>query len=263
MKFLIQKVKNEIVYDFAFELIRSKEFYDWLGEGEFEIEYAYDLLWPKQCGGLGGESDFRNWVPVGSVEFVSRYLLYHAPQQEHMLYPLNVPPCLFKYSGRLISNVINPNDMVKFDLEYLKRGSTKVFRKSMHKIKSKENGLFDYDCTFEKFQGFQISEYLDDIDSEWRVFVFKHQVLHLSNYSGSSLIFPNPDTILEIVEEYKKSRKAPIAYTLDLGVRDNKTFVIECHRFFSCGLYGFSDYARYPKMLSQTWQEMCYTKEIK
>jgi hypothetical protein len=48
MKFLIQKVKNEIVYDFAFELIRSKGFYDWLGEYEFEIEYAYDFLWPKE-----------------------------------------------------------------------------------------------------------------------------------------------------------------------------------------------------------------------
>jgi hypothetical protein len=59
MKFLIQKVKNEIVYDFAFELIRSKEFYDWLGEGEFEIEYAYDFLWPKKCG----EEDFRScWI---------------------------------------------------------------------------------------------------------------------------------------------------------------------------------------------------------
>jgi hypothetical protein len=107
MKFLIQKIKNEIVHDFAFELIRSKEFYDWLGEGEFEIEYAYDFLWPKKYGLFGEEEDFRSRVPVGSVEFVSRYLLHYAPQQEHMLYPLNVPSCLFKYAGRLISNVLS------------------------------------------------------------------------------------------------------------------------------------------------------------
>ena len=85
MKFLIQKVKNEIIYDFAFELIRSKEFYDWLGEGEFEIEYAYDLLWPKECGGVGGESDFRNWVPVGSVEFVSRYSSSRSSTRTHAI----------------------------------------------------------------------------------------------------------------------------------------------------------------------------------
>ena len=50
---------------------------------------------------------------------------------------------------------------------------------------------------------------------------------------------------------------APVAYTLDVAVTpEGKTVVIECHRFFSCGLYGFSDIAKYPKMLSQAWFQM-------
>ena len=58
-----------------------------------------------------------------------------------------------------------------------------------------------------------------------------------------------------MIETYKP--EAPVAYTLDIGVEKYRgTFIIECHRFFSCGLYGFSDHRRYPKMLSQEWAEI-------
>ena len=56
---------------------------------------------------------------------------------------------------------------------------------------------------------------------------------------------------------------APKAWTLDVAVTtDSKTVVLECHRFFSCGLYGFSDLRRIPKMYSQTWYEMIMPKNI-
>lgn len=48
---------------------------------------------------------------------------------------------------------------------------------------------------------------------------------------------------------------APIAYTLDVGISDGKTVVIEVHDFFSCGFYGFSDHTIIPFMFSRWFIE--------
>ena len=101
----------------------------------------------------------------------------------------------------------------------------------------------------------QVSQ-LIDIESEWRVFVFHGEIKHLANYSGNCTIFPSVERIKEMIKCYQ-SAGAPIAYTIDVGITsDEKTVVIECHRFFSCGLYGFNDYSVIPYMFSQTWHEM-------
>ena len=42
-----------------------------------------------------------------------------------------------------------------------------------------------------------------------------------------------------MIKDYKDS---PLSYTLDVGINNNGTFIIEVHPFVSCGLYGFSDY---------------------
>lgn len=56
-----------------------------------------------------------------------------------------------------------------------------------------------------------------------------------------------------MIREYKS---CPIAYTLDVGVNSNNTFIIEVHDFFSCGLYGFSDNKILPYMFSD-WFDEC------
>ena len=44
------------------------------------------------------------------------------------------------------------------------------------------------------------------------------------------------------------------AYTLDFSIsKEHGTFVLEAHRFYSCGLYGFSDYQILPWMFIRTW----------
>jgi hypothetical protein len=50
-------------------------------------------------------------------------------------------------------------------------------------------------------------------------------------------------------------KSAPVAYTLDVGVNNDGTFVIECHDFFSCGLYGFAKLDILPPMFSQWYHE--------
>jgi len=244
MRFLVQTTNGKIVYDFAFELERAKEYYDWKGE-PFSITYSDEVP---------NHNVFKDDIPVGSVEFVSRFLMNYYPEAKKALLPLNVPECLFDYAGRLIANVREPDDMVLFDYERLMGRAKHLFRKSLDKIKDERNGLLEYGISQNPFFGFQVSEEIQ-IESEWRVFVFQNEIKHIANYSGDSMNYPDNETIRRMVFLYGKNN-APIAYTLDVGVSNGKTFVIECHRFFSCGLYGFSDYNHYPKMLSQEWYEM-------
>jgi len=59
--------------------------------------------------------------------------------------------------------------------------------------------------------------------------------------------------INEMINEYKGKN---LCYTLDVGVNDKGTFILESHDFFSCGLYGFSDYRILPKMFIATWNKL-------
>ena len=244
MRFLVQKINNRIVHDFAFTLIRAKEFYNWIGD-KFTVKY---VNWPIQT-----EADIRNpdkYIPVGSVEFVSDYLKKYYPHATDRLRPLNVPEALFPWAGREIANIEVREDMNLF------RNVKDVYFKSNETIKDPSNGpRFDIwnTCETKDFVHGQVSG-LVDIVSEWRVFVFHGEIQHIANYGGYCTWFPSVAHIEEMVARYVG---APAAYTLDVGVlRDGQTVVIECHRFFSCGLYGFSNLRTYPKMLSQAWYEM-------
>lgn len=256
MKFLVQKIAKKLAYDFTFELIQAKDYYDWMGKESLDIRYL-------NTDGASVDGDIfehiaspDRYIPVGSVEFVSAYLRKFYPDSVEALKPLNVPEELFQYAGRTIVNVRDADDMKAFANGGL------LYRKSLDIIKDTANGPFQPKHASECI-GFQVSEPVD-IQSEWRVFVFHNQIQHIANYSGDCLQFPGRFEINRMVEAYKGS--SPAAYTLDVGVGINRmhphTFVIEVHRFFACGLYGYSDHQRIPKMLSQTWYEMKTNKKI-
>ena len=238
MKFLIQTINKRIVHDFTFELTRCEEYYKWLG----------DPITLRRQEGMDF-SKIKNpdhYVPVGSVEFVSAYLNTFYPDAKKALEPLNVPEVLFPFAGRSITNVRTPEDMIPFN------DSALVFAKSLDRIKAPENGFIGLP-TFDRVKDFQVSKPIDFM-SEWRVFVFQDTIRDCRCYLGDQFAYPDPETIKRMVSAYKD---APKAYTLDVGVTTKgETVVIECHRFFSCGLYGFSQQNIYPAMLSQTWFEM-------
>jgi len=248
MRFLVQKINNKVVHDFSFTLERAKEYYDWRGDEKLSIRYLND---PGLLGTTVRQPD--NYIPVGSVDFVSAYLRQFYPMHYLGLRPLNVPECLFPYADR---KIVNCNSIQ--DLDSL--GPCSYFVKSNARIKHPENGYAPVEADISSFIGRQVSEVIP-IDSEWRVFVFHGEIRHMANYSGDCMLFPDADSVRQMVRTY--GGHAPVAYTLDVGVcegdnprKRNKTFVIECHRFFSCGLYGFSDLAVIPKMLSQAWFEI-------
>jgi len=238
MRFLIQKIDKEIRHDFSFTLLESIRYQKWLQQDKNAITVKYvnclanDNVWFF--------SPFHeHYIPVGSVEFVLSWMKrFGVPTPK----PVNVPEELFDFALRGIFN--GPHYDILDILD-------KRFVKSNDHIKGFKEVI---DRTYPLPEGnYQFSEEIR-IESEWRAFVHKSKLVGLHNYSGDFELFPNIDTIKAMIGAYES---APIAYTLDVGVVYNHqtTFVIECHDFFSCGLYGFADHNIYPYMLYRWFHE--------
>jgi hypothetical protein len=244
MKFLIQKINGQLVHDFSFTLLESIRYNNWYKNNnniKYKFVNIFDIVEPDDIYPMPFKPFHKNYVPIGSVEFVTDFLVHFYNIWPK---PINVPEELFHYAGR---EIYNGNS---FSLKYL---NGKFFFKSNDKIKG-YSGFYDSGIPTEIPQGnYQISEFIPDIISEWRAFVFQRKLVGLQNYSGDFTRFPNIPVINGMIEKYKSS---PVAYTLDIGISyDKGTFVIECHDYFSVGLYGFSDHKLLPWMFHNWFRE--------
>lgn len=220
MKFLCQTINNKVVHDFVFQLAESVNYLNWWNQKEDFATIQYCELDDEMPIGF---------VPVGTVEFVEKYLKVH---YNKTVKPINVPESLMllRFTQRRIFNGTEKDI-----------GIGDNFVKSNDRIK----GFSEAFCKVAPEGNYQISAMID-IESEYRCFVYQKRLVGIQNYSGNFEIFPNVEKIKEMIRAYEN---APVAYTLDVGVNKHDTFVIEVHDFFSCGLYGFSDNRIYAKML--------------
>ncbi len=174
---------------------------------------------------------FESIIPVGTVEFVHKYLQIHnliIPS------PINIPEQLSSktFTQRTIFREVNKNNLV-----------LGMFTKSSETIKG-FTGIYTGKEQLSDNIFFQ-SEIID-IESEYRCFVQKKELKGIQFYLGDFTVFPNVTKILNMISAYTDS---PHSYTLDIGVsKELGTFIIEVHNFYSCGLYGFRDYKILPNM---------------
>lgn len=224
MKFLIQTIDWKVKHDFAFTLIESCNYHNWLNSDK-SFQYVF---WDNSCIS-NGTSHLKDYIPIGSVEFVSNFLQNNYNFTPR---PINIPNELLSYRFTK-RNIINGTEKDIIGTKFVK---------SNDKIK-----LFTEECSNAPSGNYQISDIID-IESEWRGFVYRGKLVGVQNYSGDFCMFPNVSIITTMIEEYKS---APIAYTLDVGINKVQgTFIIEVHDFFSCGLYGFADHKILPFMFS-------------
>ncbi len=216
MHFIIQTVNNQVVHDFSFTLIRSIEYHNWLHPNTHTYELSEIPIFKE------------NTVLCGDTKFVTEFI--------EGIKPLNVPESLFKYAGRKIMNGTE-KDVI-----------TRSFVKSNDVIK----GFTDITDHIETSGNYQISSIINDIISEHRCFVYKKKLVGIHYYSGDFTIFPDINTINDMIKDFDYE----YPYTLDVGVSDNKTIIIEAHDMFSCGLYGFSDMKIYPRMLIDSFKHI-------
>lgn len=232
MKFLIQKIDGELRHDFAFTLLESIRFNNWLGR-----KMSYRFIDTKN----GYYPKFlplhKNYIPIGSVEFVIAFLQYfHSITPK----PINIPDELLplEHTQRFVFNGVETEIQGK------------KFVKSNDSYKSFADIVNDN--TDIPMGNYQISDVIE-IESEWRAFVYNGKLVGLQRYAGYFTQFPDIFPIRCMINAYKS---APIAYTLDVGINANGTFIIECHPMVSVGLYGFSDHTILPYMFARAFNEI-------
>ena len=229
MRFLIQTFNKKVLHDFSFTLIESCRYQNWKNnDNAIKVRLTDGKM-------------YANYVPIGSVEFVSEYLLkYYGVVPK----PINIPSDLLheRFTGRRVFNGTEKDILGD------------KFVKSNDKIKS-----FTEICNSAPIGNYQISDIIE-IKSEWRAFVYNGNLVGLQNYSGDFRLFPNVETIGDMIKAYNSQ---PIAYTLDVAIVGDKTVIIEVHDFFSCGLYGFANHNILPFMFSRWFYSFVRNNKIK
>lgn len=219
MKFLIE----DSTLDISTELLNAIDYYMY-NFGEY-IDYELSDE-PVEV------EDFMNTCPVGSINFVHGYFEKHNLK---IPAPLNIPKPLWKHSN------LNPRLLVgEAELD------KPMWVKSTEQFKHEHNGEQKSIPAGE----WQVTDMVD-ILSEWRGFVFNDRLIDCKCYSGDWDRVPDRKYINKAIDLW---RGAPFAYTIDVGVLKNKTCIIECHNFYSCGLYGFNFPSKYPLMLYSTYK---------
>lgn len=220
--FLIQTIDGKVVHDFAFHLIEGVRYQNWI-----QNQTAYEIIYDESV-------NHPNCIPIGSLEFVFHYIEAHYGIPSSRIVPINIPNELMEecYTKRKVQ-VLKKEDIIVNEPLFVKSAeSYKSFTEVVEKKEDVPDGTF------------LVSEVVD-ITSEWRSFVFQNKLVGLQSYMGDFTAFPHVEDIQNMIRAYQN---APISYTLDVGVNERGTFVMEVHPFVSCGLYGFRNYQILPIM---------------
>lgn len=219
------------LYDFQYELIDDIErrcYMEGLDGKARSFEYT------KLPSGISLPNKYHTGIPIGSVEFALQFYKEHYGIEN--ILPINIPEELNQH--KFLQRKIIPWTVLRDPQEARKLfPGGHFFAKPAEQIKEfpATTSLYDLPIGRPVF----ISEEIEKIASEWRGFVYKGQLLDCRCYIGNFKVAPDFELIEEMISEYKS---APPAYTIDVGVNNNGTFLIEIHDFFSCGLYGFNSH---------------------
>lgn len=233
--------------DFCYTAIEAVNYRNW-----YEQEQVYDFV---LCSSINGFRNLDhnyltpNHVPIGSVDFVLHWFKCMGIKK---IKPLNIPPALWKFCDRQIM------------LEFFQRAGTgKWMCKDPDHFKSHmDRPIILHDGQGYSDKAYFLTEWIPDVDSEWRCFVHKGKLQGIRCYSGDEWALPDKEYIQTVIDAYTDKG----TYTLDVMVygesngKGNHTEILELHDFFSCGLYGFDDYSVLPSMWISTVRDILATK---
>lgn len=190
MKFLIQKVGGKVVHGFVYELIESIKYLKWTGDYKISHRYLNDFYPANKRVGYYFEGYHHDYIPIGSVEFVTKWFEHfhgHTPK------PINVPDELFNFANREIWNGTEDGLDSLIGNYFVK--SKDDIKGYAEQVRFQMNGYHSHKVPAGNYQ---VSE-ITDIESEWRCFVYRGELVGLQNYSGDFTMFPDVDTINEMI----------------------------------------------------------------
>ena len=233
MKFLLPSKIPQ--FDFQFQLIASQDYWTNFKHNPLEIVYCDEYVNFEEAYKHGR---FNDHCPVGSIEFCNKHGINTIPR--------NIPISLKEYAVGTVTNDIT---------DRMLDGINKWHVKSNSVIKHPDNGIYSIH-NLPPFINYQAVEFIEDgFESEYRVFVLDGNIVDIQNYAGDLWTLPDKYTVEKMIYQFEhtKGESVPPAYTLDVGVYLNKTYIVELHDFYSCGTYNFNDHYRFPMMLWVWW----------
>lgn len=238
MNFLIQVENGLPAFDFGFELIQAANLRNLMHPSE---QYKYELV-----SVISSDEKYADWIPVGSLEFVYAFLDIHHGISKRHIKPINIPEQLRKpeFLGRRVEFLKSTDGTLDFPIPY--------FVKSNDSFKGVTDMVFTKGSTVPVNEELLISELLD-VRSEYRVFVQSRMIAGVKHYAEDMFVVPDEKAINAMIDAYTD---CPHAYTLDVAVTDEGTFLLEVHPMVSCGLYGFKRHNLLPSMIIQGFRYM-------
>ena len=238
---------------YGYTAIEAIEYQNWR-----QREKVYDYVLNNDMGftshGKAGapeaiEYDYlsKNHIPVGSAEYTLAWLSLMGCGEVR---PLNIPKEMRSYLSR---ECVTTSELSGYTGEWMVKDAIV--------IKSDSNGFMK--LPREVHGNYFMTQWIDDVISEWRLFVFNKEIVGMRCYSGNEWVTPDKAYCERVVSSYSKK-----TYTLDVMVYPNRnkpmesnihndwmhrlliTDIVEVHDFFACGLYGFEDYKNLPRMWS-------------
>lgn len=185
--------------------------------------------------------DFKNSIPVGSIDFVKKYLeIVHSVRD---IEPLEIPKELRcdKYLKRTYL-IVDKNEIPREGGCFLKYAS---------KLKSftytgEISRLFkDVDSSSVLKDGKYVISERVELLSEYRCFILNDDIKGIQFYEGDCTVTLGQNDIAlikEMIMDYAKNERRPKAYTLDVAItKDRGVILLECHNHSSVGLYGYDN----------------------
>lgn len=256
--FLIQtsETDGQVLHDFSFRLLDALNYAKWR-HPEPIYSNSFAVAGETLEGLLAEGVQVTDIVPIGSLEFVQNRMNDMGVIGVEKIKPLNVPDILneTEFLGRTYESGITKEQLLLGDRAF------PLFIKSADRYKGFTDILESAEQlkVLSSVERYVVSEAVD-IQAEWRVFVQRDEVIGAKSY-GSNELFPKPantrflNRMTKTIRDARKEGMSfPMSYTLDVGVSYEGSFLIECHPFVSCGLYGFDDLERLPSMMIQGFQ---------
>jgi hypothetical protein len=107
-----------------------------------------------------------------------------------------------------------------------------------------------------------VSEVVDGIRSEWRVFVKRGKIIGAKCYHGDSFYSPRGAFMNNCLNACNKSDEMPVAYALDIAVVERKrpnepwkNILIEANDSYALGCYGLPSVV-YARFLEARWAQL-------
>lgn len=191
----------------------------------------------------------KKFIPLGTVQFCTNYM-DHMNVGIHST-PLDYPYSLRKYLGREVRfGYVNTARLT----DYIKPRITKEFtcapKSEVEKI-----------LTLTSDKLVWISEPIS-IGQEYRLYVLNGEVVGYSRYDDllEQDILPDWNVVENMIKDFDSS---PVSYTLDVGISDGKTILVEVNDMWATGFYqwGTMTGEMYLKCIQSRWFEIMGIKE--